>query len=119
MNKISNNKNQIATLVAKLLNLVNTDNYVIIPREKNKKFIQEYNLNMECIKEILKKINIDNYVSEEFDFDLEKYGSGNVVIFNVFCDLVNRFGEDKNVLVYIKFKMKDCKTVVISIHESE
>lgn len=47
MNKISNNKNQIVTLVAKLLNLVNTDNYVIIPREKNKKFIQEYNLNME------------------------------------------------------------------------
>lgn len=56
---------------------------------------------MECIKGILKKINIDNYVSEEFDFDLKKYGSGNVVIFNVSCDLVNRFGEDKNVLVYI------------------
>lgn len=34
MNKISNNKNQIATLVAKILNLVNTNNYVIIPREK-------------------------------------------------------------------------------------
>lgn len=85
MNKISNNKNQIATLVAKLLNLVNTD----------------------------------NYVSEEFYFDSRKYGNGNVVIFNISCDLVNRFGEDKNVLVYIKFKMKDCKTVVISIHESE
>lgn len=87
--------------------------------KKNKKFIQEYNLDMECIKGILKKINIDNYVSEEFDFDLKKYGSGNVVIFNVSCDLVNGFGEDKNVLVYIKFKMRDCKTVVISIHESE
>lgn len=34
MNKISNNKNQIATLVAKILNLVNINNYVIIPREK-------------------------------------------------------------------------------------
>lgn len=34
MNKISNNKNQIAKLVAKILNLVNTNNYVIIPREK-------------------------------------------------------------------------------------
>ena len=67
----------------------------------------------------MKKINIDNYVSEEFDFDSRKYGNGNVVIFNISCDLVNRFGEDKNVLVYIKFKMKDCKTVVISIHESE
>ena len=114
-------QSQIKELVRKIYEKINSDDYVIlISRDKNKKFIREYNLNHDSIKsKILSKISISNFVSEETDDNTLKYGIDPVAIFHIKCDLINFLGEEKEVKVYVKIKLDEPKHIVISLHECE
>ena len=119
MNVIKNSKSNIKRIVDNILSKIYNDEFVIIPRDKNKEFMMYYRLTKKDIKQILCCISIGTYISEEFDSDTLKYGPETVVIFIVERTLVNINGEESSVRIYIKIKNKEDKVPVISIHEAE
>lgn len=73
--EINLSKSQTDSLVRWLLEKINKNEFIIIQREKNKDFMNQYRLNLNSVKEnILSKISSSNFVSEEFDRDTFVYG---------------------------------------------
>jgi len=113
-------KKEIKELVEFLLTKINKDEYGIVPRYKYTAFITRYRLDQELLKkQVLLKISVDNFISEEFDNDTIKYGIEKVAIFNVECELTDYHGKNKSLKVYIKIKEKTDKLIMISVHEAE
>lgn len=118
--KVQLSKSQLNKLLNFLLEKINHDEFIIIKREKNNRFMNEYRLNKERVKlDILLKISSENFISEEFDNDTIKYGTEKVAIFIVKCNLVDVYGENKDLSVYVKIKEKINSLVMISVHEEE
>ncbi len=110
---------ELNKLIKSLLEKINNLDFVIIPTEKNQKMMTLYKLNKSKSRDlVLSKISKDNFVSYEFDRDTSKYGVGYVLIFIFDCKLINLFGENVNVKVYVKIKENKDMLPVLSMHES-
>ena len=118
--KFELSNSQIKELVGWLKQKINNNEYTIIRREKNNRFLTKYRLDNSLVKEkVLLKISENNYISEEFDYETLKYGTEKVAKFIVECKLIDFHGEESIVNVYVKIKENiDC-LATISIHESE
>ena len=99
---------------------VESGNFIIINREKNKAFISEYSLRKEQQRDMMLSLSTGDY----FGFEESKNFQGGYV--HKLCrgfELPNSFGEVQQVDVYVKFEIehegKEEQTVVISFHEAE
>ena len=82
--------------------------------------MQEYMLNKTRAKElVLSKISQENFVSYEFDRDLNNYGVGYVMIFIYDCELKNYSNQMRKIQIYVKIKDVDDSLPVLSMHESK
>lgn len=112
---------QIQTILSNIKDCIKKDKYQISlnpNRKDNIEFISEYNLRSKEQKNILLGI-----MTEDFCYTLQNkhkgYENETLYVFAPKVDLVNAFGEDKTVVVYIKFNFieENDYTIVISFHE--
>lgn len=100
------------------LNITTKKFHVCTNREKNKKFITQYNINTKKQKEMLLALEATDFC---YSVDNERNLCERLYVFSREYQL-NEWGETKNVQVYIKVTLKkqeDTYTVVISFHELE
>ena len=122
MQQISLSESSKKKLIEDLLLKIENNSFHVVFREnsKNKDFMRRFRIvDKEGVKEILKKISVDNLQSVEFDNEVIKYGLEEVVIFHIECSLTDFHGEVNNVKVYVKIKNKENDMPVISLHECE
>ena len=112
---------QIEAVLSKIKNCIKKNKYQISlnpRREDNLEFISRYNLRKEDQKSILLGIETDDFC---YSLQNEHEGFEHEILY-VFApevDLISAFGEDKTVVVYVKFNLieESDYTVVISFHE--
>ena len=102
-----------------LHSLVNNDKYVLIPRDKNKDFINRFKLDNKDIKKMLLSLSKENILYQVEDRDYLKYGSEPLIVFEKKYKLIDMYGRDHVVSVYIKIKFKDNILPIISFHLDE
>lgn len=105
--------------IQEVIELINKNQFYIIPREKNKNFIYKYKLDYIMIKQMLLSLEKDDIKYQVEDIEYTKYGSAPLVVFKKQFHLIDMFGNDKNEIVYIKIKMNKEKMPVISFHLNE
>lgn len=112
---------QIETVLSDIKDCIKKGKYQISlnpNRKDNLEFISAYNLRSEEQKNILLGIE-----TEDFCYTLQNEHKGYeheiLYVFAPEVDLVNAFGEDKTVAIYVKFNYieENDYTVVISFHE--
>lgn len=112
---------QIETVLSDIKDCIKKGKYQISlnpNRKDNLEFISAYNLRSEEQKNILLGIE-----TEDFCYTLQNEHKGYeheiLYVFAPEVDLVNAFGEDKTVAIYVKFNFieENDYTVVISFHE--
>ena len=122
MQVISYSKSKKKKLVEELLIKINKLDFHIVYREdqKNKNFMKKYRIiDKKGALKVLEKISFYNLQSIEYDNDVLKYGSEEVVILYVYCELIDFHGDLNNIKVYVKIKNKENNLPVISFHECE
>lgn len=122
MQQISLSESSKKKLIDDLLLKIENNNFHVVFREnsKNKDFMRRFRIvDKEGVKEILKKISVDNLQSVEFDNEVIKYGLEELFIFHIECELIDFHGEENTVKVYVKIKNKENDMPVISLHECE
>jgi len=98
--------------------------YTVVPREKNKKFREEYLIDDKKVDEILLSLSESDYFGSEESVN-EKHGEDTVHIFEKTVSLIPRYYEKierKNVRLYIKFTWSEYENkmlIIISLHESD
>lgn len=102
-----------------ILEYIKDDNFEIVPREKNFNFINKYNLDKIKIKNMLLSLKGEDFINEVEDIDYLEYGIEKLIIYKKEYKLISMFGNQENVLVYIKIKLKDTKLPIISFHLDE
>lgn len=86
----------------------NGDSFIILRRSKNIEFMQEYNLNLEDIKNIIRSLSIEDYYEGPVK-DRDSQYDGWISIFAPW------FEETK---LYIKIRVESTeKSICISVHE--
>lgn len=108
----------IPTYLEKIKKQVINDDFQIIPRSVNKNFMRKYRLTLRQIKEIIATLKSSNFKRVVQDNDYSLYGSEPLVVFIKKVQLVDIYGNDKDVLMAIKIKMLDDQLPVISFDES-
>lgn len=84
------------------------DRFVIVRRGKNNVFLREHNLTIEDVKNIIRKLTIDDYKSGPDNNRNEGY-EGEVFVYNPIYE---------GIKLYLKISIENLeKTVCISIHE--
>ena len=107
-------------LVNNLLEHIQKSDFTIIMTKKNKQFIMEFKLDKpKIIEKVLNKISVDTLYSYEFDKDTAKYGVGYVIIFIYDVELIDKYGDEQIVNVYVKFKETEKNIPVLSVHRSK
>ena len=107
-------------LVNNLLEHIQKSDFTIIMTKKNKQFIMEFKLDKpKIIEKVLNKISVDTLYSYEFDKDTAKYGVGYVIIFIYDVELIDKYGDEQVVNVYVKFKEAENNIPVLSVHRSK
>ena len=107
-------------LVNNLLEHIQKSDFTIIMTKKNKQFIMEFKLDKpKIIEKVLNKISVDTLYSYEFDKDTAKYGVGYVIIFIYDVELIDKYGDEQVVNVYVKFKETENNIPVLSVHRSK
>lgn len=102
-----------------ILEYIKDDNFEIVPREKNFNFINMYNLDKIKIKNMLLSLKGEDLINEVEDIDYLEYGMEKLIVYKKIYKLINIFGKEENVSVYIKIKLKDSKLPIISFHLDE
>ena len=99
--------------------------YILLQREKNRRFIWKHTLSNEQIKEFLSKLTIyDYWTSEPSEIFQDSY------VHKFFKEMTfsNKAGITETVIVHVKFELIEAsdldeedaeRTVIISLHEAE
>lgn len=112
---------EIKTVLCEIRNCIKEDKYQISlnpKREKNLNLISTYNLRKNDQKNILLGIE-----TEDFCYTLQNEHKGYeheiLYVFAPKVNLIDAFGEDKTIAIYVKFNFikESDYTVVISFHE--
>ncbi len=96
--------------------------YTIIPRDKNKQFREKYLVDDAKIKDILKSLDVGDYICTEESIN-ESYLGDQVHKFGKTVHLLSRYSdkfEYEQVKLYIKFtwtKSEHGNMIIISFHE--
>ena len=114
------NKNLVGLVLGVMHECVNTDSYILLPREKNLDFISEYSLTKQVQQSILLGLLVEDYCESE---QSEKVAAGYIHVFAPEAEVTNSHGVKKTVALYIKFeiieKESGKRVAVISFHEPE
>lgn len=103
----------------KIVDQIKKDQYKIILREKNEMFINQFKLDKIKIKKMLLVLKYEDIIYLVKDIEYLKYGPEKLVVFKKQYQLVDKYGNNKKVLVYIKIKMKEGILPIISFHQNE
>ena len=98
---------------------IKTDNFNVIPREKNEFFINKYLLDKSKIKNMLLLLKEEDMQYELKDKEYLKYGPENLIVFKKQYELIDMYGIKKFEEVYMKIKMKDSVLPIISLYIDE
>lgn len=105
--------------LTKIKRMILDDKFELINRQKNIEFIQKYNLVREKIKEMILKIELEDIFDIVEDMDYIKYGNEPLIICIRDYILIDMFGKNKKIKVYVKIKLKEGTLPIISFHESK
>ena len=105
--------------IKKFLELIENNRFQVIPRDKNEMFILKYDLNNSKIRNMLLCLEKDDiqYLAEDKEF--LKYGNEPLIVFKKPYKLIDRYGNTKTCIVYIKIKNKENCLPIISFHLDE
>ena len=119
MGKISD-KGLIEYILDEMIECVEQGNFVVKQTEKNEVFAFEFSLNDESRRNMLLSLKVEDY----FNSDESRNFPGRYI--HEFCpkyNLINIYGNDEQVDVYVKFEVEEedigKQTVVISLHRAE
>ncbi len=100
--------------------MIRSNDFFVIPRDKNDDFIRKYRLNKSRIRAILLNLSKFDYVGETEDYGKDVHGDACLILFEKEIMLTDFHGIDRLVSIYIKIKeVENRKVPVISFHESE
>ena len=116
--RIAVTKIGLKVYLSKIKEMVSANKFEIINRKKNIEFRKKYVLIREKIKTMILKLETEDIVDIVNDIDYLNYGKEKLLIFIKEYILVDIYGKDKKVKVYIKIKLKDNFLPIISFHES-
>ena len=112
-------KEEIEEYLRKVKQSINVGKFVVcttVKNEKNRKFIERYNLNSNKQKEMLVELEV-----KDFCYSVDDYNNPNEKLY-IFCREyeLNNWGIIENVEVYIKIVIKQHDfIVIISLHKLE
>lgn len=118
-NRIEINEIEKQIYIKQTVDFIKEDKFEIIPRDKNENFIYKYRLDRNKIKQMLLSLDKDDIKYKVKDIEYIKYGEEPLVVFKKQFHLVDKFGRDKDEIVYIKIKIKEGKLPIISFHLDE
>ena len=116
---INHTKEEIEEYLRKVKECINVGKFVVcttVKNEKNRKFIERYNLNSNKQKEMLVELEV-----KDFCYSVDNYNNPNEKLY-IFCREyeLNNWGIIENVDVYIKVVIKQNNfIVIISFHKLE
>ena len=121
----SHKKSELQKVLSTLRQCINNGNYTVKtegPRQINRNFIDNYNLNDAKIKDILLNINVDEFCYTTISRDA--YHAGNILyVFQPIVKLYNPDDVAERIQMYVKFdivnKKKDKQSIIISFHEAQ
>ena len=108
-------------LLNHLLSKIRENKFRIVMREKNVKTMTLYNLDRIKIKELLLKLELNDFYQITLENNYELNGPGIYYIFKKNFRLLNLNGVENDIKMYIKFKIIEGKEIIplISFHEDE
>lgn len=121
VNDINNpKKEEIQALLDYVNELIDNEELIIEPRQKNLDFIINYNLvNPDSVYAILKKLTVNHFCECQISTEPE-YAGELLYIFRIIENLMDFEGDEEDVEIFVKFgKYKKAKIADISFHGSE
>jgi len=110
----------VGLILENMKECVENDNFIILGRDINKNFISEYKLTEAMQREILLKLEIEDYSESE---PSSKFPGSYVNLFGKNIELINSHGSIEAISMYIKFeiieKQYGTRTVFISFHKED
>lgn len=115
------NKEEIEKLLIEFKEYIKDYKFKIAKRDKNDATIYKFNLNKSKIRNLLLELRSNDYILSSTEENYEKNGPGQIHIYKKEFTLINIFGEEEKVTIYIKYKYMDnfTKIPIISFHEDE
>lgn len=108
------------SIVEKVVQSINKNNFIISPRIKNKQFMRKFRLKPSAIRKILLDLDYSSFVKIDDDRNKDEYGEGPIIVFLINKTLINFNGESEKVKIYIKIKLLENEIIpIISFHEAE
>ena len=103
----------------KFHNLIKDDQFIIIPRSKNKYFDNRFKLNINDKKNMFLMLDKNDmkYLVKEKDFI--RFGNGLLFVFKKNYKLIDLYGRERNECLYIKIKNNENNLPIISFHLDE
>ena len=104
----------VKAFLNQVFDYINSGNFEIIARDKNKTFAQSYGLLADHLIMIIKKLYSGLKHEGPMEEDNETFGYGTVYVFRI-----NEQIDGDNVPIYIKLKIPDDeeRVLILSIHE--
>ena len=116
MIKLNPRYKSVKTFLNQVFGYINSGNFEIITRDKNRAFAQKYGLRKEHLISIVKKLHSGLKHEGPMEDNDVTFGYGTVYVF-----YINQEIDGENVPIYIKLKIPDDKerVLILSIHEEE
>lgn len=112
---------EISDFLTEFKDKIQEDLFEIKKRKKNNDTVRLYRLNRRKIRNMLLEIEIKDFVHKRIDESHYDLGNGLLVVFKRTYRLTNMFGDEADVIVYIKYKEVGENDIipVISFHEDD
>lgn len=110
-------KEEVDAFLNEAKKMINKKQFIIIPRDKNKEFINKYRINSAKQKEILMSINTSDFIGAKKSRKKENH-----ILYEFVKDIeLDFYGLKENVKIYLKLDNHDkmIRVEIVSFHEAE